>query len=672
VNEWLKRLQAENYRGADAVLGWSFYSQGTKERATSAEIFLEWALDRLGINIETTSAIAKSEAIAEAIMKRRILLILDGCEPLQYGVENQQGELKDRGLRALLRRFAATAGLQTRGLVVLTSRLPIADIAHWNDSSAPVEWIEQLSDEAGAALLQDNSVWGTDKDLKAAVQDFSGHPLALGLLASFLKETRFGDIRRRDHIRRYFADPENPRHDHAKRVMESYEKEWLTDKPVLLAIMYIVGLFDRPANRKSLFALRMSPVIKGLTDSIINIDDKKWQRAVSRLRDVRLLSQRDVSAPNDLDAHPLVREWFGDRLKQKNEAVWKAAHARLFEHLRDTTKEGRKPTLTQLSPLFQAVSHGCNAGYYDQTFVQIFLARLCKSKFDGYPAAYASSQLGAFGSELAALSCFFDPPYEAIIEDLSFQFRSRLMNDVGICHYALGRFAEAVQALREAFDYAEGAEDWEGASVYARLIAAAELIIGEIDSAIKTISQAIMLNNKVSQVAKLLSPVSQYYAIGQRLTKGHALYLAGRNSEAEQLFLVERADSEFQSVQALSEEGSWYIDLLLQNGQWEAVGKLINSRILPPTALIEFVYKNFASARSALGLALSTRIPSKSSVSNVSFRMTECIEGLRNAAITEQIARGLLARNVLHRSVGDWEAVVRDLDEVEETRRLDQ
>ena len=49
VNEWLKRLQADNYRGAEAVLGWSFYSQGTKERATSADAFLDWALDKLGV-----------------------------------------------------------------------------------------------------------------------------------------------------------------------------------------------------------------------------------------------------------------------------------------------------------------------------------------------------------------------------------------------------------------------------------------------------------------------------------------------------------------------------------------------------------------------------------------------------------------------------------------------
>jgi hypothetical protein len=201
VNEWLKRLQADNYRGAEAVLGWSFYSQGTKERATSTDEFLNWALARLGITLATTSATAKSEAIAEAMMRRRVLLLLDGVEPLQHGLGPRLGQLKDFGLRALLRRFVATAPGDAHGLVVLTSRLAVKDIARWQDGAAPVIDVERLSDEAGAALLRDNGVWGTDKVLKAAAHDFGGHPLALGLLASFLKETQTGDARRRDHIR---------------------------------------------------------------------------------------------------------------------------------------------------------------------------------------------------------------------------------------------------------------------------------------------------------------------------------------------------------------------------------------------------------------------------------------------------------------------------------------
>jgi hypothetical protein len=208
VNEWLKRLRVDNYRSAETVLGWSFYSQGTKERATSAEQFLNWAIERLGIEIETTSVTAKGEAIAEELMKRRVLLVLDGCEPLQHGLDKQQGELKDQGLRVLLRHFASTPPAQSHGLVVLTSRLAVKDIARWKDSAAPVTNVEQLSEEAGAALLRDNGVWGTDRELEAASRDFGGHPLALGLLASYLKEKHFGDVRQRDRIRGLLHDQE--------------------------------------------------------------------------------------------------------------------------------------------------------------------------------------------------------------------------------------------------------------------------------------------------------------------------------------------------------------------------------------------------------------------------------------------------------------------------------
>jgi hypothetical protein len=342
VNEWLSRLRTDDYRGAQAVLGWSFYSQGTKERATSADAFLDWALNKLAVELKTTSAAAKGEAIAEAMTRRRALLVLDGVEPLQHGPDAQLGQLKDQGLRALLRRFAATPPTEAHGLIVLTSRLAVTDIGHWRKDAAPVVDVEKLSDEAGAALLRDNGVWGTDKELKTASREFGGHPLALGLLASFLKETQTGDVRRRDHIRALLADPENPGHDHAVRVMESYETEWLAGQPALHAIMRVVGLFDRPANGDCLKALRAKPAIEGLTDAIVKLDDGAWRRAVERLREVRLLSPLDPKAPDALDAHPLAREWFGARLKQTNEAAWKAAHGRLYEHLRDTTSTPRR------------------------------------------------------------------------------------------------------------------------------------------------------------------------------------------------------------------------------------------------------------------------------------------------------------------------------------------
>ena len=97
-----------------------------------------------------------------------------------------------------------------------------------------------------------------------------------------------------------------------------------------------------------------------------------WRRAVARLRAVRLLLPADPAEPEALDAHPLVREWFGERLRQANEAAWRKAHGRLYEHLRDTTREGKTPTLADLAPLYQAVAHGCRAGRHQQALDEVY------------------------------------------------------------------------------------------------------------------------------------------------------------------------------------------------------------------------------------------------------------------------------------------------------------
>ena len=339
---------------------------------------------------------------------------------------------------------------------MLTSRLAVKDIARWQNDAAPVVDVEKLSDEAGAALLRDNGVWGTGKELKAAARDFEGHPLALGLLASFLKETQTGDVRRRDHIRAFFADPENPRHDHAKRVMESYEKEWLAGQPALLAIMRVVGLFDRPASGDCLNALRAKPVMEGLTDGIGSLDDSEWQRAVSRLREVRLLLPSDPAAPDALDAHPLVREWFGDRLKATHEEAWRSAHGRLYEHLRDTTKEGDTPTLADLAPLYQAIAHGCRADRHQEALDKIYVDRICKRRADAEIEFYSSKKLGAFGSDLAAISWFFDKPYVTPVAALTPAAQSWVLQLRG------PRVARAGAVHRGSAGNARGAADGRG------------------------------------------------------------------------------------------------------------------------------------------------------------------------------------------------------------------
>jgi hypothetical protein len=670
VNEWLKRMRLHEYPPvADTVLGWSFYSQGTKERATSAEQFLNWALDELRIKIETTSATAKGEAIAEAMMERRVLLVLDGCEPLQHGFDRQQGELKDHGLRALLRRFAAMPPAKVRGLIVLTSRLPVKDLAKWTDSTAPVLNVEQLSDEAGAALLRDNGVWGTNKELRAATRDFDGHPLALGLLASFLNETQTGDVRRRDHVGALVLDDDNPRHGHAKRVMESYEKEWLDGQPVLLAILQIVGLFDRPASHHCLRALRTKPVIDGLTDVVIGLDEGEWGRSVARLREVRLLAPVDPSAPDVLDAHPLVREWFGARLKRTNEAAWKAAHGRVYEHLRDTTKEGRTPTLEDLTPLYQAITHGCRAGWHRKTLEDIYIDRICRRTPRGSIEFYSIKKLGSIGSDLAAISWFFDKPYATTALALGADDQSWVLSTAAFGLRAQGRFAEAVPAMRAAQQMAEDTENWNNAALAASNLSETELLVGEIAAAVATAERS---------VAHADHGGDDFLMMVTRVTMADALHAAGALEAAALLF----ADAEGRQKQQQPEypllyslQGYRYCDLLLTKRD-RATARDRASKVLEWTrtnaSRLSIALHNLTLGRAHLGLALlrgefgKHKAVAQEDAHIGNMEIDEAIEGLRASGQNDSLPRGLLARVALLRSIGNWSGAARDLDEVEE------
>jgi tetratricopeptide (TPR) repeat protein len=666
VNEWLGRMRTDRFRGADPVLAWSFYSQGTEERATSADQFLNWAIEKLGIKVETTSATAKGEAIAEAIGKRRILLVLDGCEPLQHGLDSQQGELKDQGLRALLRRLASTPPSDTHGLIVLTSRLAVKDIARWRETAAPVVDVSALSDEAGAALLRDNGIWGTDKELLKASHDFGGHALALGLLASYLKEKHFGDARQRDHIRGLLDDEDNPRHDQARRVMESYERDWLAGHPLEFSIMKLVGLFDRPASADCLKALRQSPTIAGLTDVVIDASDSDWMRAVVRLRAVRLLAPLDPTASESLDAHPLVREWFGQRLRKSNEAAWRAAHGRLFDYLQDSTKEGSEPTLKEFEPLYQAIAHGCRAGRYEEALDNVYVGRILRRRLDGHIEFYAPHKLGALGIGLATISWFFETAYDVPAKGLAPQAQTFVLAEAAIALREQGRLVEGISANQAVLQQYEEARDWRNAAVAAANLGEAELLTGRVTDAVATAMRGIDFADNSGD---------PFQAMARRADRATVICTAGRLDESEALFLAaEKMQQKLQRQLPIlySRRGYMFCDLLIEKGNYAEANDRASKTIQwlgVREPILDLALDKLTVGRSVLGLALSmSSLPdqARSNSQAAKFQIFEAVEKLRETGSFQFMPRGFLVRAVFNRCIGDWDAARRDLDEVEE------
>ncbi len=308
VNHWLGTMAQESYRGAKRVYGVSFYSQGTRETAASADTASAAALEWFGDpDPAAGSPWAKGERLAKLVRATPMLLVLDGLEPLQNPPGPDEGKLKDPALQSLVRELAAS----NPGLCVITTRHRVADIGHLSATTAPVIELENLSDVAGAALLRQYGVEGSDDELRQASREFGGHSLALNLVGTYLRDVYGGDVHRRNAVA--LLEEDEAQGGHAKRVMQSYEN-WFGQGPELAALR-IIGLFDRPADSKAVAAVRQPPAIPGLTDALQDLTDAKWRQTLAKLRRAGLLAQQDPDDPDTLDAHPLVREHFGEQLR---------------------------------------------------------------------------------------------------------------------------------------------------------------------------------------------------------------------------------------------------------------------------------------------------------------------------------------------------------------------
>ncbi len=77
VNKWLEKIASDNYRGAGRVFAWSFYSQGTGERVTSADQFIREALEWFGDpDPDAGSAWNMGKRLAGLVQKEKTLLML--------------------------------------------------------------------------------------------------------------------------------------------------------------------------------------------------------------------------------------------------------------------------------------------------------------------------------------------------------------------------------------------------------------------------------------------------------------------------------------------------------------------------------------------------------------------------------------------------------------------
>jgi tetratricopeptide (TPR) repeat protein len=651
VTHWLRRLVEDQYHGAERVYAWSFYSQGTSNHPISADEFVDWALQKFGASESAMgSSWAKGQRLAQLIQSQRVLLVLDGLEPLQFPPGMREGTLRDPALHALLCELA----VYNPGLCVITTRFPVTDLDCFEGHTLNRIDLNELSPKSGAQLLASLGVRGYPEQLEAATTEFKGHALALTLLGSYLTDAYDGDIRRRDVIGPLEADE---RHGgHARRVMASYER-WFGEGAEL-QVLRLLGLFNRPAENEAISALLCVPAIAHLTDKLQNFTKASWQRTLSKLRRARLLAPQNPEHPDELDTHPLVREHFGYQVEKSYSLAWQEGNNRLYEHLMKTSVMFPK-TLQEVSPLFAAVAHGCRARRYSEALNEVYRKRIQW----GEKNSYTTHVLGAINAEVVALANFFEEPWCRPISVLSEEDKAFVLNEVGFDLRAQGRLVEALQAIRVGTELRVAQECWVDASVNFGNLAEIHLMMGDINKAFTEAKQSVELADLSGDAFRRLD---------MRAGLGEVLHKLGRFEEAEVAFRdAEAIQKEDQPQYPIlySMSGFRYCALLLDQGNYAEVIK----RAEQTMAWLKSANLIFAVSMDQLSLGRAYSIQASKSKSDDFSQALDhldmAVEGLTQSGRYDCVPTGLIVRaevNMLRKDFG-WAKA-----DLEEAMRLSE
>jgi tetratricopeptide (TPR) repeat protein len=671
INRWLAEMKRDNFRGASRVFGWSFYSQGVREQgAASADSFLAAALKFFGDEAmagSSASAWDKGARLAHLIGQQHALLILDGMEPLQSANWVDRGKLLDPGLESLLRGLARQSG----GLCIITTREPLAELGK---KSGVIEHdLNQISQQAGRALLRASHIVGTDAELQDLATRFGPHALAISLLAVYLHEQPGHGIGPADALEKL------PGNEPVDRVLAGFEK--LLANSAELEALRLLGFFDRPADEGCLRALRDKPAIAGLTELVAGMEDADWHRVLAQLDKLHLVHARLAgSGKRFVDTHPLIREHFARQLREKNPEAWRAGHKRLYEHLCKTTSDKKlEPTLEDLQPLYQAVAHGCQAGLQQEACANVYRGRILRGNEN-----FSTYKLGALGSDLGAIACLFNQPWSRASPALTEPYQAWLLNEAAFSLRALGRLTEALELQRANVKMRVKQENWMNAAIGVRELSMLDSSLGDVKSAVRDAEQAVAYADRSGDA---------FERMGERCVYADALHQAGRLAEAETRFReAEQMQAEDQPDDPLlySVQGFQYCDLLLaapERAAWQAIlnsshvthhSSLTNScrAVSQRTAqTIKIEERNnwiLAIALDHLTLGCATLY--RAILENSDFRLLTAdlshvdaaVAGLRRASDATHLPRGLLTRVWLRFLTGARtgpESAQEDLDE---------
>ncbi len=160
--------------------------------------------------------------------------MLDGLERVQEdaGSGRVRGELSDQTLKLLMRVLAAGLG---RARALVTSRVPLVDLADWTNQGYRDTRLDDLSPEAAVAVLRGWRVVGNEAALRDTAAQVGYHALSVAVIGSYLRSFAQGRI---EDVASFDLDAvtgDDPRAAKFVRILESYTQRLPLEERQLLA-----------------------------------------------------------------------------------------------------------------------------------------------------------------------------------------------------------------------------------------------------------------------------------------------------------------------------------------------------------------------------------------------------------------------------------------------------
>lgn len=568
VAHWNAQMAREDYRGAKRVYAFSFYefdrTHEGKDEPPSADHFLQKVSKWMGLTA-VANAEDNAKRLAQEFQKQKTLLILDGLEILQKMPGDGMGRFKEPAMRYFLREMAS----YTKGLCVLTSRLPITDLNAFLGNTVEEIRLDGLTTEEGSALIEriladrphesltsENRRQHSDSHedkaeelnrqevLEEVVAEMDGHGLALTLFATYLRDVLRGDLSRRDQIASLLDEPSAGAH--ARRMLESYKAHYESSgEEAMVCVLHMISLFSIQVSLSTLEELRRKQV-PYLTLLLRKKTDTEWRIMLSKLdrcRLIKFVENKNRPGIELIEMHPLVRAYFADDLKSNHPVAWKKGHYAVYEIYRDFTARAQKKlghlTDRSLTHAMRGIYHAALIEHYAEAYQLYYETRhddRHKNKFE-QPLVISS-----YGIDKEALSMFYIKPWTELVNDLGEVEQAWLLQQTSQTLIALGDMRSAYEAILKSIEMTKAWLDREGTRpkgiednrVLYRYAAQRLGILGRIQQSEGELEAALASVKQGCLYAKESQDLFQREARFAQL--GAVLHQMGRRDEARKAF----------------------------------------------------------------------------------------------------------------------------------------